>query len=161
MNEGRTHIVKGEDLVDHRLDALLVDGVDRRGRPTSVEELGSHDCLAFAKDGRPLPWAVCGPGGTVRPFIIQTRHTISHGEALRDATVNGLGLAYLSTWLAADDLRSGRLEVVPILTPEEDVPITALWPRSRDLAPKVRVAVDALVEAFMLTPPWDNNRHQL
>lgn len=126
--------------------------LDRHGRPASVEELGNHDCLAFAKDGRPLPWAVCGPDGTVRPFVIQPRHTISHGEALRDATVNGLGLAYLSTWLAADDLRSRRLEVVPLPTPSEDVPITALWPRSRDLAPKVRVVVDALVEAFMPTP---------
>lgn len=125
--------------------------LDRHGRPASVEELGDHDCLAFAKDGRPLPWAVCGPGGTVRPFVVQPRHTISHGEALRDATVNGLGIAYLSTWLAADDIRTGRLEAVPIPTPADDVPITALWPRSRDLAPKVRVAVDALVEAFMST----------
>lgn len=128
--------------------------LDRRGRPAFVEELLDHDCLAFAKDGRPLPWAISGPGGTVRPFVIQPRHTISHGEALRDATVNGLGVAYLSTWLAADDLRSRRLEVVPIATPAEDVPITALWPRSRDLAPKVRVVVDALVKAFM--PPHLN-----
>lgn len=125
--------------------------LDRHGRPASVEELGDHDCLAFAKDGRPLPWAVCGPGGTVRPFVIQPRHTISHGEALRDATVNGLGVAYLSTWLAADELRCGRLEVVPIATPTEDVPITVLWPRSRDLAPKVRVVVDALIEALKPT----------
>jgi DNA-binding transcriptional LysR family regulator len=70
---------------------------------------------------------------------------------LRDATVNGLGVAYLSTWLAADDLHSGRLEAVPIPTPAEDVPTTALWPRSRDLAPKIRVVVDALVEAFKPT----------
>lgn len=125
--------------------------LDRRGRPAFVEELVDHDYLAFAKDGRPLPWAISGPGGAVRPFVIPPRHTISHGEALRDATVNGLGVAYLSTWLAADELRSGRLEVVPIATPAEDVPITALWPRSRDLAPKVRVVVDALVKAFMPT----------
>ncbi|MCW6506419.1 LysR substrate-binding domain-containing protein [Lichenifustis flavocetrariae] len=122
--------------------------LNKKGRPASVEELGNHDCLAFAKDGRPLPWVIFGPHGLVRPFTMQPRHTISHGEALRDATVSGLGLAYLSTWLAADDIRSGRLEVVPIATPAEDVPITALWPRSRDLAPKVRVVVDALVEAF-------------
>lgn len=134
--------------------------LDRHGRPTSVEELVKHDCLAFAKDSRPLPWAVCGPDGLVRSFVIQPRHTISHGEALRDATVNGLGVAYLSTWLAADDLRSGRLEVVPIPTPAEDVPIAALWPRSRDLAPKVRVVVDALVEAFIPTPPWEKKRYQ-
>lgn len=134
--------------------------LNRHGRPAFVEELVNHDCLAFAKDSRPLPWAISGPDGLVRPFVIQPRHTVSHGEALRDATANGLGLAYLSIWLAADDLRSRRrLEVVLIFTPVEDVPITALWPRSRDLAPKVRVAVDAFVEAFMLTPPWDKKRY--
>jgi DNA-binding transcriptional LysR family regulator len=37
-------------------------------------------------------------------------------DALRDATLTGLGLAYLSTWLAADGLLTGRLECV--LTPE-------------------------------------------
>jgi DNA-binding transcriptional LysR family regulator len=66
-----------------------------------------------------------------------------------------MGLAYLSTWLAADDIHSGRLEVVPIPTPAEDVPITALWPRSRDLGPKVRAVVDALVGAFAPIPAWD------
>jgi DNA-binding transcriptional LysR family regulator len=123
--------------------------LDKRGRPTSVEELGHYDCLAFSKDGRPLPWASFGPDGKVRTFSIQPRHTISHGEALRDATVNGLGLAYLSTWLAAEDLRTGRLEVLPISTPREGAPITALWPRSRDVAPKIRIVVDALVEALL------------
>jgi DNA-binding transcriptional LysR family regulator len=129
--------------------------LDRRGRPTSADELSDHDCLAFAKDGQPLPWGAYAPDGSVKPLIIRPRHTVSHGEALKDATVAGMGLAYLSTWLAADDIRSGRLEVVPILTPAEDVPITALWPRSRDLAPKVRAVVDALVGAFSPIPAWD------
>ncbi len=122
--------------------------LNSRGRPTAIEELGNHDCLAFGKDGRPLPWTVVGPDGTVRLLTIRPRHTICHGEALRDAAVNGLGLAYLSTWLAAEDLRIGRLEAVSIPTPDEDAPISALWPRSRDLAPKVRVVVDALVAAL-------------
>lgn len=119
--------------------------LDRRGRPGSVEDLADHDCLAFARDGRPLPWRVCGIDGQVREIIVRPRYTISHGEALRDATVAGLGLAYLSSWLAEGDLRSGRLEPIRIATPAEDAAITAIWPRSRDLAPKVRAVVDALV----------------
>ncbi|PKU22904.1 LysR family transcriptional regulator [Telmatospirillum siberiense] len=129
--------------------------LERRGRPATGDDLDHHDCLAFARDGRPLPWAVADQNGGSKPFVIRPRHTISHGEALRDAAINGLGLAYLSTWLAADDIRLGRLEVVPILTPPDDVPISAIWPRSRDLSPKVRVVVDALVAAFMPIPPWD------
>nr|WP_313372334.1 LysR family transcriptional regulator [Brucella intermedia] len=129
--------------------------LNQRGRPASVEELDQHDCLAFARDGRPLPWAMLGPNGATEQFIIQPRHTISHGEALKDATLSGLGLAYLSTWLANDDISSGRLEVVPIATLAEDAPITALWPVSRALTPKVRVVVDTLAAAFIAAPFWD------
>jgi DNA-binding transcriptional LysR family regulator len=126
-----------------------------KGRPQSLDELESHDCVAFARDGRPLPWLLANAKGHRVNVNIKPRHTISHADALRDAALAGLGLAYLSTWLAADGLRTGRLECV--LTPEsiDDMPIYVLWPRSRDLAPKVRVAVDALVKAFLPIPPWE------
>jgi DNA-binding transcriptional LysR family regulator len=126
-----------------------------KGRPQSLDELESHDCIAFARDGRPLPWLLANAKGHRINVNIKPRHTISHADALRDAALAGLGLAYLSTWLAADGLRTGRLECV--LTPEsiDDMPIYVLWPRSRDLAPKVRVAVDALVKAFLPIPPWE------
>lgn len=129
--------------------------LDGRGRPTGIEDITGHDCLAFARDGRPLPWTMIDSNGDMRSLAIRPRHTVSHGEALRDAAVNGLGLAYLSTWLAGEAIRSGRLEALPIQTPPEDSPISVLWPRSRDLSPKVRAAVDALVTAFTPIPPWD------
>jgi len=135
--------------------------LDRYGRPVRVDELSDHDCLAFAKDGQPLPWAAVTLEGNVRTFVVSPRHTISHGEALKDATVSGMGVAYLPTWLAGDDIRSGRLEVIPIRTPAEDLPITALWPRSRDLAPKVRAAVNALIEAFLPIPVWERGFEEM
>lgn len=126
-----------------------------RGCPASVEALAEHDCLAFARDGRPLPWLVSQADGNSRSIAIRARHTVSHGEALKDAAVAGMGLAYLPTWLIVDEIVAGRLDVVPVTTPAQDFAITALWPRSRDLAPKVRVVVDALVQAFTPTAPWD------
>lgn len=137
--------------------------LDRRGRPQSFDELDKHDCIAFARDGRPMPWPVpqtgqsagSGPPVPFKLLTIRPRHTVSHGEALRDAALDGMGLACLSTWLAAGDIASGRLETVLISTPVEDSPIHALWPRSRDLTPKVRIVVDALVSAFLPVAPWD------
>ena len=37
----------------------------------------------------------------------------------------------------------------------DDIPVHPLWPKTRDLAPKIRVVVDKLVECFMPLPPWD------
>ncbi|WP_244496116.1 LysR substrate-binding domain-containing protein [Ensifer sp. Root31] len=139
----------------HSLICASPDYMDRRGRPASVEDLSDHDCLAFSKDGRPLPWLIEASDGVSTSLDIQPRHTITHGEALRDAALNGLGIASLSTWLAAEHVRTGRLEALAISAPAEDMPISAFWPRSRDLSPKIRVVVDALVNAFMPVSPWD------
>ena len=37
----------------------------------------------------------------------------------------------------------------------ENLEVHALWPKARDLAPKIRVVVDALVRHFAPTPAWD------
>jgi hypothetical protein len=56
---------------------------------------------------------------------------------------------------AAENLRNGRLVSLFSAEPVEAVEIMALWPRTRDLSPKVRVTVDALAKAFLPSPPWD------
>lgn len=126
--------------------------LEKRGVPVSAEDLVNHDCLAFLREGRALPWVVTGPDGEPQTLTIRPRHTVSHGEALRDAAIAGLGVAFLSTWLVAEVVRLGHLRVLPIATPAEDAPVSALWPRSRALSPKLRVVVDALVEALRSTP---------
>jgi len=131
------------------------DYLQRHGMPASLDELRNHDCLAFGKDGQPLAWPHLAAKGTLQK--VRPRHIVSHGEALRDAALHGMGLACLATWLVVDDVLAGRLEVVPIAPPLEDFPISALWPRSRVLAPKVRVAVDALFAAFQPVPSWDRD----
>lgn len=123
------------------------DYLERRGRPSTIGDLANHDCLAFARDGRPLPWTILNENGIAQSVSVQPRHTISHGEALLDAAVRGLGLAYLSTWLAGDCISRGQLEVLPLSTPGEEAPISILWPGSRHLTPKVRTVVDALTSA--------------
>ncbi|WP_213765545.1 hypothetical protein [Caballeronia sp. dw_19] len=61
----------------------------------------------------------------------------------------------LTTWLASNELRDGRLQAVLSPSIIDSVPIHALCPPTRDLAPKVRVAVDALADAFLPVAPWD------
>jgi DNA-binding transcriptional LysR family regulator len=129
--------------------------LNERSRPRTPADLAGHDCIAFARDGRALPWLLLDEGGKLVSVRVKPRHTVSHGEALREATLSGAGLAYLSTWLAASDLRAGRLEAVLTAAGVDDMPMHILWPRARDMAPKVRVVVDELVRRFLPVPPWD------
>jgi DNA-binding transcriptional LysR family regulator len=129
--------------------------LDKRGRPRTPPDLADHDCIAHARNGRALPWLLLDEDGQAVSVRPKPRHTISHGEALREAALSGAGFAYLATWLAMPELRDGRLEAVLTSAGVDDSPMHVLWSRARDPAPKVRVVVDELVKHFLPVPPWD------
>ncbi|PCE29586.1 LysR family transcriptional regulator [Burkholderia ubonensis] len=84
------------------------DYLARRGEPGSPDVLAAHDCLAW--HGAPPPGAWQFDGRRYAPA--QPRFRSNHSEALLEAAIEGLGLAHLPTWLAADALRAGRLRAV-------------------------------------------------
>jgi len=65
-------------------------------------------------------------------------------QAIADAAVAGFGLAWLPCWLVARHLRAGALELVLDGRHMLPAPIHAVWPRTRHLPLKTRVAIDAL-----------------
>lgn len=95
-----------------------------------------------------MPWKVLDENGRIVLLEPTVRHIVSHGEALRDAAVGGMGIAFLSTWLAGDEIAKGQLRIIPVKTPENDASVTALWPVSRNLSPRIRAVVDRLYAAF-------------
>lgn len=95
-----------------------------------------------------MPWKVLDENGRMVLLEPTVRHIVSQGEALRDAAVGGMGIAFLSTWLAGDEIAKGQLRIIPVKTPENDAPVTALWSVSRNLSPRIRVVVDRLYAAF-------------
>jgi len=76
-------------------------------------------------------------------------------DALYHATLAGIGLSRLSTYLVSSDLRDGRL--IRVLPDYEDnnSDIYAVYSARRNLAPKVRVFIDHLVSEFSPVPPWE------
>lgn len=129
--------------------------VASRGLPASIDELDDHACIAFGREGRTTPWAFISPDRQLIRKTVRGRYVLNHSEAILEAARAGHGIALLSTWLAAEDLRAGKLvEVLPEMT-TQGFPIHAVWPRTQHLAPKVRVVVDELVRRFLPRPPWE------
>ena len=84
----------------------------RRGRPTTVTQLASHDCLVHL-----------GPAGPNRRLTFEREketvdvelHSYAVSNAalvLRQFALAGLGISILPDWLVEDDLREGRLRRV-------------------------------------------------
>lgn len=138
---------------DRRVLVASPDYLDRHGRPQALAELDAHACLVV---GTLELWTFRGSSGETIAKRVTPALRINDGGAVRDAACAGLGIALMATWCAADELRSGAL--VPVLTDHPLVSTQTLWalyPSSRELAPKVRVFIDWLVERFGPEPYWD------
>ena len=127
------------------------------GYPTSIAELASHDCITFGQGGHVFPWKLLDSEGNIVSVKIKGRHTISDGDALRAAVLDGLGIGQFPTWLVVDELKNGTLQTVLARQGIEGASIHALWPATRDMAPKIRAVVDELIREFAPVAPWDSS----
>jgi len=161
------------DLIDERLDVAIRIGavapssfmvrelaqnrrvlvaspayLDRFGRPESPEAFGGHAFLRY--DERDTPWRLDGPGGMVVSISAECRLRANSGDVVHDWAIEGEGIM-LKSWVdVAPDIQLGRLEHVLPAWGSEPVPVYALFPSGRMLAPKVRVLVDELARRLAL-----------
>jgi DNA-binding transcriptional LysR family regulator len=127
--------------------------LERYGTPEKIDDLAGHTLIAYGRDGFVTPWTLMDTNGQPRKFTPRGRIILGHGEPVLDAALAGCGLAYLPTWLTSEHLKRGELRIVLSGSLVESASMHALWPVTRNLAPKVRVVVDALVERFASSAP--------
>ena len=131
------------------------DYLKKRGIPKTPDELAEHDCLVYGL-ASPTTWPV---GGARKPrqLPVKGRLVSNNYLFLRDAAMDGLGIARAPELLALDGLRRGRLQTVldDFLLPES--PIHVIYPSARHLSPKVRAFVAFLKTRFS-PPPWQQHK---
>lgn len=117
--------------------------LSKRGTPTSEADLAQHDAIVYGKaDGSTSPWLIAQSAGPAERRTMEARIIVGSGEAQVSAVLAGCGIAPLATWLVKEELQTGRLvEILPHLR-TDGLPLNLVWPRSRQLLPKV----DAFVE---------------
>ncbi len=129
------------------------DYFERAGVPATPEDLRDHRCLLYASLPTPRLWRF-RDGKSVR---VSGPFTVNHGESLRQAAVDGLGVAYLPRFIVGDDLEAGRLRSVLEDHATSQQKVFAVMPRNRNLTPKVRAFVEMLEAHFHPAPPWERS----
>ena len=134
-----------------RLIVASADYLARRGAPQTIEELATHECVLLENSAHPDVWQLEGPEGT-REVRVQGRFRTDSIEAVRVAVANGMGLAVMSSWLMSRELDEGT--VVPVLPAWQPpvLPVHAVYPSQRNLAPRTRAVIDFLVQEFRSDP---------
>jgi DNA-binding transcriptional LysR family regulator len=128
----------------------------RHGTPHSVADLASHNCLGYtlSQQASAAEW-LFGTDGEIR-VQVNGNLRANNGDALRAATLAGLGLARQPTFIIADDLRAGTLVALPLDQPEiQSSAVHAVYLPDRRPPAKVRAFIDFLAVRFSPEPPWD------
>jgi DNA-binding transcriptional LysR family regulator len=106
----------------------------------------AHACVVYG-EGREATWRF-ERGAEVQRVAVHGRLSVNSFLLAHDATLRGVGIASLPTFLCGDDIRAGRLVS---LFPDWLVNRTEMrivYPSNRYLSSRVRLFVDALIEWY-------------
>jgi DNA-binding transcriptional LysR family regulator len=127
--------------------------LDRHGRPAHPDQLANHQCIVDLNDktGPSWPFTVDGVRRLVR---VEGRYRVNSARAVRDALIGVGGIARCPSFVVAEDIAAGRLEVVLADHVSEEIGIHLVYPHARHLAAKVRVLADFLTRSARQNPLW-------
>ncbi|MEP3889472.1 MAG: LysR family transcriptional regulator [Hellea sp.] len=116
--------------------------IERMGMPDSVKDLAHHNCIF---QGVTRQWGFKAPNGKIETINVSGNFDCNHGEAIRDAVINGLGIGLRSDWSIKKELINGDL--ISLLPDHEIQPvweIYALRPPGPIMPARVRVFLEFL-----------------
>ena len=141
--------LRARKLADtHKMMIASPKYFEEYGRPEKIDDLNEHKLLHYSNQASGNVWKLTAPSGEKRQVRSAGWLTVNDGQSLLNAAINGLGIAFLPSFLYSDALREGLLEPAIKDLPVETQGIYAAYPPGRYTQPKVRAFIDFLVEQF-------------
>lgn len=123
--------------------------LDRYGTPQTIEDLMHHRAVGLRSitTGAIAPFEFLTASGP-RRVEVAAPFSVTGTETFLDGVRLGLGLAQMPLFHIERDLAAGRLVQVLPDEPLQPGPVSVLYPRNRQLAPRVRLFIDWVVQRF-------------
>lgn len=122
----------------------------RRGLPATLGDLADHDNIVYGNaNGAMKPWSF-PPDVVTRPPVMGYRMMVSDSEAQLAALRAGLGIAQIATWLVDECLENGTFVQVLKDVSLDGLPLHLVWPKNKQLLPKVDALLQALTEGLAI-----------
>jgi len=130
------------------------DYLKKHPAPKTPKDLKDHDVLQYISTSG-VPWVFSDPKGKKIPVRLSGKMSSNNGDFLKEAALSGQGIARLPTFMAYEDLKSGKLERVLTDYTSPSLNAYALYPQTRHLSARVRAFIDFLTDKFKGVPYWD------
>ncbi|MCH1925180.1 LysR family transcriptional regulator [Shewanella sp. C32] len=131
--------------------------IKRHGMPERPEQLVEHNCLVYHGEWHEHSVWQFRRGEDYCEIGVSGNFRVDNAPALKTAAVNGLGVVYMATYLLENEIAEGKL--VPMLTDwhlVNHLPLQAVYPRRKHLAPKVSAFIEFIKEHIGTPPRWDD-----
>jgi DNA-binding transcriptional LysR family regulator len=119
--------------------------------PKRPEDLKTHNCILYTGLASQNEWPYTRDGRAHAVRVSGSFQTNS-AEAVRAATLAGIGIVLGPVWLFGEDIQAGRVEVVLADYRPKPLPIHALLPENRRNSAKVKACVDFFQAEFERDP---------
>lgn len=133
--------------------------LEKAGVPASLEDIAAHRLIDKLHGADLLCWSSV-MGHPARENISQSMFGCDDFDAMRQAAVEGLGIAFLPDWVAGDDINRGTLiQLFPECASQPHM-TTGIYALRALRHPPARVTVflDALREYIGHPPTWSTGR---
>lgn len=120
--------------------------------PASLAALEAHRAILYRHRDADWYFTVDGTAAVVRP---QRSLRVNHGTMMRDASLAGLGIALLPTFIVHTEITAGTLQVIDVGVEAERAEVHITYPPQHAASAKVRALTACLQQAFGDPPYWD------
>jgi DNA-binding transcriptional LysR family regulator len=126
----------------------------RFGIPETPDDLANHRMIGYRSSatGGLLP-LIFHQNGKAREVMLPTSLSVNGAESMKEAARRGMGIMQVPHYGLTDDLAQGTLVQILADFPVSALPVALLYPRNRQLSPRVRVFIDWMVKEFARRSP--------
>lgn len=135
----------------YRVTVGAPDYFARHGVPKRPEDLKMHNCILYTGLASQNEWPYTRDG-RAHPVRVSGSFQSNSAEAVRAATLGGIGIALSPVWLFGQDIQARRLKVVLADYHPKPMPVHALLPANRRHSAKVKACVDYFQAEFERDP---------
>jgi DNA-binding transcriptional LysR family regulator len=145
----------GRQLLSVRSDGMVASPayIAARGMPSTLQDLANHDCVTAAPSGGRASWRFTGPDGIEEDVQVTGRFMADTAQALRKATLAGLGIALLPPSMAGLDMQAGLLMPVLPQYRRKGHGLNVLYPSRRQLPLAVSAFIELVTEKLGTVEP--------
>ena len=120
-----------------RVTVASPDYLVANGEPDNLQDLKKHKCIIYTLLTTLNEWHFTGPKGR-ESIKVNGRFSVNNPRVIRQAVLEGQGIAVTPIWLVSDYIKTGQIKVILDKYVPTTLDIHAVYPERRFVPAKVR-----------------------